>query len=131
MKTILILDDEEVLRDVFTAFFEDRMWQPIQASSAEEALEMLKKEAPAAVLVDIRLPGMGGDEFIRTALKLKLETAFIICTGSPDYFLPPDLIEIPNVSERLFIKPIMQLEDLEKEVLRVVQRVEKPESENE
>lgn len=123
MNTIMILDDERVLREAFAAYFEDRLWQPILAESAEEALQLLETETPAAVLVDIRLPGMDGDDFIRKACQLEHKMAFVICTGSPEYIVPSDLGECTQVADQIFRKPVARLVDLENEIRRTIDRI--------
>ena len=122
MKTILILDDEPLVRQSLADHFEDNLWRPVQAGSGESALELLEKERPVAAIVDIRLPGMSGDRFIRESIQRKILKAIVICTGSPEYILHPDLMEMSCVSNHLFKKPVFDLEELEKEVLRVLDR---------
>ena len=46
MNTILILDDEQAVRQSLVDYFEDILWNTVQAESAEEALELLKQEKP-------------------------------------------------------------------------------------
>ena len=128
MKTIMILDDERILREAFAAYFEDRLWQPFQADSGEDALKMLEHKSPSAILVDIRLPGMDGDEFIRKACQLKPKTAFVICTGSPEYVIPPDLIERPQVVKQPFRKPVTRLKELERAIIQTIELLEKKEN---
>lgn len=125
MKKILILDDDQAVRESFVDYFEDCLWQTIQAGSAEEALKILEIESPLAALVDIRLPGMDGNEFIRKASRQKPEMAFVVCTGSPEYVVPPDLLELPCVSSRLFKKPVTGLIDLENELIRIIDSIQK------
>ena len=121
MKSILILDDEPNVRQSLADYFEDRLWRPIQAESGEEALELLETEQPVAVIVDIRLPGMDGSTFIRQALKRYVRMVFVIYTGSPEYVVTPDLLNVSRVSERLFRKPVRDLGELEKEDLRLAE----------
>ncbi|MDM8521866.1 response regulator [Desulfococcaceae bacterium HSG8] len=123
MKSILIIDDEQAVRDSFADYFEDRLWLPIRAESAEDALDLLETESPDAAVVDVRLPGMDGNDFIRKAYPLNPETAFIICTGSPEYLVPPDLMEVPCVSDRLFKKPVTRMDNLEKEIIRTIRNI--------
>ncbi len=123
MKTILILDDEQIVRDSFSDYFEDRLWRPIQAKSAEQALELLESESPAAVVVDVRLSGIDGDAFIRAARVKKPEMAFVICTGSPTYNVPDDFLELTQVSNCLFRKPVIVMADMEEDILRVIERI--------
>ncbi len=127
MKTILILDDEEVIREAFSAYFEDRLWVSLRAESAEDAVALLENENPDAAIVDIRLPGMTGGDFIREALALKPKMAFAICTGSPEYIVPIDLRDEPQVSKFVFKKPLTKLFDLESELLSIIEKLQKKE----
>ena len=123
MKTVLILDDEQVVRESFSDFFEDRQWHTVTAESAEEALELLKNESPDGAVVDVRLPGMDGGDFIREAIRRKIRMAYVICTGSPEYFVPKDLAAQPCVSENLFKKPVIYLSELETEIIRIMDKL--------
>lgn len=116
MKKILILDDEQAVRQSFSDYFEDHLWQPIQAESAEDALIMLQDEHPLAAIIDVRLPGMDGTDFIRELCKRKLSIACIICTGSPEFDLPIDFHDLAILSHRIFKKPVSDLGALENEV---------------
>ncbi|MBT3321536.1 MAG: response regulator [Anaerolineae bacterium] len=129
MKTILILDDEEVIREAFSAYFEDRLWITIKAESAEGALDLLEKKSPDAAVVDIRLPGMSGGEFIGEALLLKPKMVFVICTGSPEYIVPVELRGEERVSKYIFKKPLTKLFDLESELLQLIAGIEKEKQE--
>lgn len=122
MKSILILDDEAAVRQSLVDHFEDRCWRTVEAGSAEEALTLLGLEQPDAAIVDIRLPGMDGNDFIRQANLNHTSTVFVICTGSPEYLVPPDLQQLSNVSSRLIKKPVANLDELEAELLRLMEK---------
>lgn len=125
MKTIMILDDEVAVRESFSDYFEDRSWEVYQAGSGEEALGTLEHTAVQAAIVDVRLPGMDGNEFIRTMCKRTKKIAFVICTGSPEYVVPKDLIAETCVASSLMKKPVNKLEELEARVIETIQLVEK------
>jgi DNA-binding NtrC family response regulator len=116
----MILDDERVLREALAAYFEDRLWQILLAGNAEEALKILETQSPAAILVDVRLTDMKGDEFIRKARLLRPNLAFVICTGSHEYEMPTDLLEYSQVSQRIFRKPVYNLPDLENAITHTI-----------
>lgn len=120
MNKILILDDEQILRQSLVDYFEDRMWLAVEAKSGADALALLKKERPVAAIVDIRLPGMDGNEFIREAYQRGFTMVFVICTGSPQYNLPDDLQALPCVANRVFKKPVADLSELEQEVIATI-----------
>ncbi|MCP4692869.1 MAG: response regulator [Desulfobacterales bacterium] len=123
-KTILIVDDEPFIRQSFADYFEDHLWRPVQAESGERALELMEKESPAGAIVDIRMGGMDGNSFIREAVEKNTKMVFVICTGSPEYDVPPDLKKLPCVSDQLFRKPVTDMDELEKEFLRTIERME-------
>ncbi|MEM9292504.1 MAG: sigma-54 dependent transcriptional regulator [Acidobacteriota bacterium] len=62
---ILIIDDEEVLRDVLATLVRQAGYHPITARSGEEGLDLLRKESVDLVLLDLMLPGMSGIEVLR------------------------------------------------------------------
>lgn len=58
MPTILIVDDDEDLRLLFTDIL--AKYETIKAVNGEEAIELYKKYNPDIVLMDILMPGKGG-----------------------------------------------------------------------
>lgn len=120
MNTILILDDEYVVRQSFVDYFEDNLWRVVQAETAEQALDLLETEQPEVAIVDIRLPGIDGDEFIREAIGRQKQLAFVICSGSPTYGVPVDLQQQMSVSDHFFRKPVTNFEALEQDVRRIM-----------
>ena len=117
-RSVLVLDDEVVVRESLADFFEDRGWRVWQAASAEAALDLLASEPPGGVLVDIRLPGMRGDAFIREAHRLHPALAFVIVTGSPELCRggagKTYVQDLPATFPRIFEKPITDLAELER-----------------
>ncbi len=63
-KTILIVDDDEGMRDTLTAILK-RDYRVIRALSGEAALQVMEKEDVDLLLLDVRLPGIGGFEVLR------------------------------------------------------------------
>lgn len=118
-KTILILDDEPFVRDSFVDYFEDCLWTVFYSGQEDEALEIIKNNKVDCAIVDIRMAGIGGDQFIREANKVRANIGFVVCTGSPEYEIPDDLASLPNVSKIIFSKPVTDLDKLEKELLKV------------
>lgn len=123
MKTILILDDDVAVRESFTDYFEDNLWEVIQAGSGEEALKILEDTNVDAAIVDVRLSGMDGNEFIRTMCSQRQDVAFVICTGSPEYLVPKDLINETCVASNLMKKPVSDLAELETRVNETIQLI--------
>ncbi len=113
---LLIIDDDMAIRLSFSDYFEDQGFEIQQADSGEQALELFPAFKPDVAIVDIRMAGMSGDSFIRRALQFNYGCNFIICTGSPDYGTPIDLIGETNVCSEIFTKPVTDLNHLKQVV---------------
>lgn len=68
MKKILVCEDEEPLRLLYTEDLTDAGFQVICASNGKEAVDLVSKERPDLVVLDIRMPGMDGLETLGTIL---------------------------------------------------------------
>jgi two-component system nitrogen regulation response regulator NtrX len=100
---ILVVDDEEGVRDAFTLLLDEAGHQPIAAPGAEAALALLEREDVALVLCDVGMPGMDGIALVehlgRTHPELpvvmvsahgELETAVrAVRAGAYDFLLKP------------------------------------------
>jgi two-component system response regulator PilR (NtrC family) len=87
---ILIVDDEEVLRDVLDAVLRREGFEIITAASGEEALNVLDGEEVDLVILDVMLPGISGIDTLRAirisnpALPVIVITAFSTIEGAID-----------------------------------------------
>jgi two-component system response regulator AtoC len=63
-KTILLVDDDEGMRDTLAAIFR-RDYRTLQADSGEAALAILNREDADLMLLDVRLPGISGFDVLR------------------------------------------------------------------
>ncbi|MEO8035941.1 MAG: response regulator, partial [Acidobacteriota bacterium] len=63
---ILIVDDEEVLRDVLEVVLRREGFDVVLASSGEEALNLLDREEVDLIILDIMLPGISGIDTLRS-----------------------------------------------------------------
>jgi CheY-like chemotaxis protein len=67
MKKILIIEDEEPLREAFEFILKAEGFSVACAANGKEGLAQLKKFKPNLVLVDVLMPIMDGLEFLQTA----------------------------------------------------------------
>lgn len=80
---ILIVDDDELTRQVLSSYFENEGYKILCASTAEEAEKLLTHEAVELILLDIRMPGKDGLTLTRE-LRVNNEVGIILVTGSKD-----------------------------------------------
>jgi len=77
---ILIVDDDVAIRDSLHEFISMADYKTYKASSAEDALELLKKINMHVVITDIMLPGLDGLE-LTDLIKKGYDTDVIVMTG--------------------------------------------------
>lgn len=65
MKKILVVDDEQDTLDYLTTLFKDSGYETVTAKDGAEAFEMVKKEKPDLVTLDIIMPKESGVRFYR------------------------------------------------------------------
>jgi len=119
--TILIVDDEVLLRNSLRDFFEDTGFTVLAANSGEDALQLLRSGARVDLCtVDIRLPGMTGNQFIAEAHAFNPYLKFLVYTGSWNYELPAELNSLGLSPEQVFNKPCMDLDCILRSVLKLL-----------
>ncbi len=68
MATILVVDDEEAIRDILSRILAPAGHRMIEAVDAETALAALEREKPEVAFVDLVMPGKGGLSLIMESL---------------------------------------------------------------
>lgn len=112
---IMLVDDDEMIRECLTAYLEDEEFTVYGFVNAEEALDVIKNIDPALCISDMRLPCMNGEEFILKAYILCPETHYILHTGM-FYSLSEELKAIKMTADDVLLKPV---HDLQKLVLKI------------
>ncbi len=119
-ETILLVDDEETLRDIGRQLLEKFGYQVLTASNAEEAIEIYSDQHAQIhlVILDLVMPGMGGVKCIDELVHLNPEAKIIIASG---YFVNGDQKEMSKTAKtKGFIKKPFVLEGMLHEVRRVL-----------
>lgn len=70
MKKILIVEDEEVLRDMYIEKFTQAGYEVVAAGNAKTGIELAKNEKPNLILLDILLPKENGVYLLRKIRKM-------------------------------------------------------------
>jgi cyclic di-GMP phosphodiesterase len=83
-QTVLVVDDENNVRDIMSRWLRSGGLSVITAADAEEALRRVESSTPAVALCDIRLPGHDGLWLAAEIRKRYPETAVIMATGVQD-----------------------------------------------
>jgi DNA-binding response OmpR family regulator len=94
MSKILLIDDDETLSDSIGVMLEREQFTPILAGDAETGFQKALSLKPQLMLVDLRLPGMGGAELCKQLRASSIETPIIILSGIGDEIEKVLLLEI-------------------------------------
>lgn len=125
MNKVFIIDDEQDVQYSFKRIFSQSNLDIVTADSGEAGLELLKKETPDLIIMDVRMGGMNGLETLRkiretfTSLPVIIMTAYgttqtaieAMKLGAFDYILKP--FDIPKIKEMVgnALKTTRQIQD--------------------
>ena len=79
--SVLICDDEEIMRDVLGTILSDAGYKVELARTGEEAVEMYSQRPFDIVLMDVSMPGMGGLTALEELIKLDGEAVVLMITA--------------------------------------------------
>ncbi|MBV9958501.1 MAG: sigma-54-dependent Fis family transcriptional regulator, partial [Acidobacteria bacterium] len=83
--SILVVDDEEIMRDVLETLLSAEGYRVDLAKTGEEGLEAYGRRAYDVVLLDVSMPGMGGLRALEEFLKLDAEASVVMITAYATY----------------------------------------------
>jgi two-component system cell cycle sensor histidine kinase/response regulator CckA len=121
-ETILVIDDEEILRDLLENMLLRSGYSVIKARNGREGLKLYQKKIAEVdlVILDLILPGMGGKQVLAEILKLNPKAKVLVASG---YFLDHNTKDDTIVGAKGFIKKPYDI----KKMLDVIQKlVDKP-----
>jgi signal transduction histidine kinase len=83
-KTILLVDDEQDIRDVLDLTLSDMGYEVFEAEDGDEALRVFRDVRPPIVLTDIKMPNMDGIELLQKIKREDPEAEVVMITGHGD-----------------------------------------------
>jgi len=78
---VLIVDDEEGIRDILSRLVTKEGYEPMVAADGEQALDLIRRDTPDALLVDIKMPGIDGMEVLRQAKQFDRDLPVVVITS--------------------------------------------------
>jgi len=93
MHTMLILDDDAVIRGILYELFSEK-YECHTASTAEEAFQYLEVENYDAILTDIAMPGLTGIALLKRVQLLDHNAPVILISGKGNEQDPQQLIDL-------------------------------------
>ena len=115
MIKLLTIDDEVEFTGLINNFFGARGFQVLMANDGEAGLKLARAEKPQVCLIDLKMPGLHGDEVLREILLDNPKAKCIMITASEgEGKTRAKLIEMGAYT--CFDKPLTSLKDLEAKI---------------
>lgn len=129
---ILTVDDQMGIDSFFYEFFTVRNYEVFNAQSGKKAIEIVKRERPRIILLDINMRGIDGIETLKKIREIDKESVIIMVTGvkdddtmkrakelgADDYITKPLSLEYLDKVVLLKVMNI-QLKDLSKDIVGI------------
>jgi len=114
-KTILIVDDEEDIRETVKTIMEKEGYRVLVAVNGDDCLKQLKTEKPDLILMDIMMPGTPVREVVKKIKGVKIAYLSVVRTSEAE---KEELLGQKNVVD--FIQKPFDVKDLAKRVKKLV-----------
>lgn len=114
---LLIVDDEDGILDEVKEFFEEEGFQVFTADSGEQGIQLLKREKPDVLVLDMKLPDMSGLLVLKIAKESSPLTKVIVNTGYVDQAL---IDQAEELGRDVFLQKPFDLQCLRQEVERLI-----------
>jgi two-component system invasion response regulator UvrY len=95
MIQLMLVDDHELVRAGLKRILEDAKGIKViaEASTGEEAIQMVRQRRPDVIIMDVNMPGIGGLETTRKLMQISPDIKVIIVTVHVDEPYPTRLLE--------------------------------------
>lgn len=118
---LLVIDDEDFVRDSVVGYLEDSLYEVIEADNGEDGLTAFREHKPEIVLCDLRMPKMDGLQVLQTIMEESPDTPFIVVSGAG---VMADVVEALRLgASDYLVKPLADMAVLEHSVKRNLERL--------
>src|SRR5687767_2194973 len=108
-RTVLVADDEPEVRQLLSEYLTERSFKVIEAGNGLEALAAVKNHRPAAIVLDLRMPRLGGIDALKRIRAFDPSAIVVVITGAPDADLHRQALAL---GVRAFLPKPIALDDL-------------------
>jgi PAS domain S-box-containing protein len=118
-KSVLLVDDEAPVRDVTREWLEEKGFQVSTVKSGEEALDQVERNPQDfdVVLLDLNMPGMGGEAALKVLLRINPQLKIIVVSGYSGHTVSDDP---PGTGAAAFLVKPFTLEELSASINQVL-----------
>ena len=121
MNKVLIVDDDDVIRQLFTDILNENGFSTMAASNGQDAIGLFREQRPVAVTLDLKMPAMDGIETMLELKKIDPDIPVIIVTAFGDI---PTAVESIKLGAYDFIVKPAKIDRLLFTLQRAIKRLE-------
>ena len=118
---IVAVDDEAEFIDMLKTYFEPRGYDIEVALRGAKGIELIKDKKPDVVLMDLKMPGIDGDEVLRLLKSMEPSPKVIFVTAYDDGGKTKARL-LKMGAYAYFDKPISSLKDLEETIIKAARK---------
>ena len=111
--TVLVVDDDPGLRNLFSTFLRKIGFSRVVVGTAKEAIKSLGKQKFDLMFLDLQLPDAPGDQVYKTAKQIDPDINVIVITGYPDSEILDRILQVSPVT---VLKKPLKVEQLNQTV---------------
>ena len=111
--TVLVVDDDPGLQDLFQAYLRKTGFSRVVVGTAKDAMTSLRKQKFDLMFLDLQLPDGPGDQVYKTAKQIDPDLNVIVITGYPDSEMLDRILQVSPVT---VLKKPLKLEQLNQAV---------------
>jgi excisionase family DNA binding protein len=111
--TVLVVDDDADLQELFKAFLKKIGFSRVVVGTAKDAISSLRKQKFDLMFLDLQLPDAPGDQVYKTAKQIDPDLNVIVITGYPDSEMLHRILQISPVT---VLKKPLKIEQLNQTV---------------
>ncbi len=82
---ILVVDDEEAIRDLLISFLQEHGYETAGAEDGEKGVEMARRLKPRVILLDVSMPRMDGIQALKVLRQEVPQSTVIMLSGNADH----------------------------------------------
>lgn len=116
MERILVAEDEEKLRDLFSQFLKAKGYQVVEARDGQEALAQASRQQFDLIMMDVKMPRMDGLAALQQIRTISPEAGVILITG---YRVTPELEEVLQHGNVEYLRKPFTFDQLMATILRM------------
>jgi DNA-binding response OmpR family regulator len=113
--SVLVIDDEQMILDSLVNYLDDVGFRTSGCSEPDAALQIIRANPPDVCLIDLRMPGIDGEQIITEILTTVPGVRCLIYTGAL-YHISENLIRLGVSQDDVIKKPVQDFELLCKKI---------------